>query len=67
MTSLERRSVGVLSAIYALRMVGLFLIFPVFALYAENLSGQTTLLIGIALLYMAYRRNLASGNYAHAT
>src|SRR5687767_658746 len=49
MTALERRSVGVLSSIYALRMIGLFLIFPVFALYAEGLSGQTTMLIGFAL------------------
>jgi predicted MFS family arabinose efflux permease len=49
MTALERRSVGVLSAMYALRMVGLFLIFPVFALYAEGLTGHTTMLVGLAL------------------
>jgi MFS family permease len=34
---------------YALRMMGLFMIFPVFALYAQDLSGQTTTLIGLAL------------------
>jgi predicted MFS family arabinose efflux permease len=49
MNPLERRSVGVLAAIYALRMAGLFLIFPVFSLYAEGLSGQTPALIGVAL------------------
>ncbi len=49
MTALERRSVGVLAGIYALRMAGLFLIFPVFALYAEGLTGHTPALIGLAL------------------
>jgi MFS family permease len=49
MNALERRSVGLLSAMYALRMVGLFLIFPVFALYAQGLAGQNTALIGFAL------------------
>ena len=49
MTPLERRSVGLLAVIYALRMAGLFLIFPVFALYAQGLTGQTPLLIGLAL------------------
>jgi len=49
MTPLERRAVGLLAVIYALRMAGLFLIFPVFALYAQTLSGQTPLLIGLAL------------------
>lgn len=49
MTAPERRSVGLLAAIYALRMAGLFLIFPVFALYAQGLSGQTPALIGLAL------------------
>ncbi len=49
MTPLERRSVALLAVIYALRMAGLFLIFPVFALYAQSLSGQTPLLIGLAL------------------
>ena len=49
MTALERRAVGVLAGIYALRMAGLFLIFPVFALYAEGLTGHTPALIGLAL------------------
>jgi MFS family permease len=49
MTALERRSVGVLAAIYGLRIAGLFLIFPVFALYAAALEGHTPFLIGMAL------------------
>ncbi len=49
MTGLERRSVGVLAAIYGLRIAGLFLIFPVFALYAGALEGQTPFLVGMAL------------------
>ena len=49
MNALERRSVALLAAMYALRMVGLFLIFPVFALYAQGLTGQSTALIGLAL------------------
>lgn len=46
---LERRALGVLAGVYALRMAGLFLILPVFALYAQDLAGQTPLLIGLAL------------------
>lgn len=49
MTSLERRSVSVLASIYGLRIVGLFLIFPVFALYAAQLQGSTPFLVGLAL------------------
>ncbi|MBI5611694.1 MAG: MFS transporter [Gammaproteobacteria bacterium] len=49
MNSLERRAVALLASIYALRMAGLFLILPVFALYAQDLTGHTPLLIGIAI------------------
>ena len=49
MNSLERRAVALLASIYALRMAGLFLILPVFALYAVDLQGHTPLLIGIAI------------------
>jgi len=45
----ERRSVFSIAGIYALRMLGLFLILPVFALYAEGLDGVTPMLIGLAL------------------
>ncbi len=49
MTGIERRSVGVLAAIYGLRIAGLFLIFPVFSLYAAALEGHTPFLVGMAL------------------
>ncbi|MDX8412519.1 MAG: MFS transporter [Mariprofundales bacterium] len=49
MTPIEKRSVTSLAAIYGLRMLGLFLILPVFALYAEHLDGVTPTLIGLAL------------------
>lgn len=44
-----RASVG-LASVYGLRMLGLFIILPIFALYAEHLpGGESHLLIGIAL------------------
>ena len=49
MNSLERRAVVLLASIYALRMAGLFLILPVFALHATGLEGHTPLLIGLAI------------------
>jgi MFS family permease len=50
MSPLERRAAVSLAGIYSLRMVGLFLILPVFALYAtEHLAGVTPMLVGIAL------------------
>jgi len=49
LTPLERRSIAVLAGIYGLRIMGLFLILPVFALYAAELEGQTPFLIGLAL------------------
>ncbi len=45
----ERRSVNALASIYALRMMGLFMIFPVFALYGQTLEGATPFLIGLAM------------------
>lgn len=49
MNSQERRAVGLLASIYALRIAGLFLIMPVFALFAARIEGNTPLLIGLAL------------------
>jgi MFS family permease len=46
---IERRAVSGLSLIFALRLLGLFLILPVFAVYAESLDGYTPFLAGIAL------------------
>lgn len=49
MTGSERRAAAGLAGIYGLRMLGLFLILPVFALYAEGLENATPLLTGIAI------------------
>ena len=45
----ERKAAFSLAALYVLRMLGLFLILPVFALYAEHLAGTTPLLVGLAI------------------
>ena len=45
----ERRSAIALAMIYAFRMLGLFMILPVFALYAEHLPGATPFLMGLAI------------------
>ena len=50
MTALERRASSTLASIYGLRMLGLFLILPVFALYARTLpGGANDRLVGLAL------------------
>jgi MFS family permease len=49
MTPLERRAALSLASIFALRMLGLFMILPVFALYADHLAGVTPLLMGVAI------------------
>lgn len=49
MTPLEKRASTSLASIYALRMAGLFMILPVFALYAEQLEGHTPTLVGLAV------------------
>jgi MFS family permease len=49
MTPLEKRATWSLSGIYALRMLGLFLIMPVLSLYSEQLEGATPALIGLAI------------------
>ena len=49
MTPVERRATVTLASLFALRMLGLFLILPVFSLYAHDLKGSTPALIGLAL------------------
>jgi len=49
LTPMERRSAAGLAAIFAMRMLGLFMILPVFALYAHDLAGATPLLVGLAI------------------
>ena len=49
MNAVERRSVGALAAIYASRMLGMFLLLPVLALYARTLSDYSPELLGLAM------------------
>ncbi len=49
MTRAEARTAASMASIYALRMLGLFMILPVFALYAEHLEGATPALAGLAI------------------
>ena len=50
MTPAERRASGALASIYALRMLGLFLVLPVFALQARHYpGGDNPALIGLAM------------------
>ena len=49
MTSQERRTVASLAALYCFRMLGLFMVMPLLALYAADLPGATPTLIGLAL------------------
>ena len=49
MTGLERRAAAGLAGIFGFRMLGLFLILPVFAIQAQGLTGATPLLIGLAI------------------
>jgi MFS family permease len=49
MTPLEKRVAMALSAIFASRMLGLFMVLPVFAVYAEELDGFSPTLAGIAI------------------
>ncbi len=49
MTTGERRATATLASLFALRMIGLFMIMPVFALYGRELAGATPLLIGLAI------------------
>ncbi|MGC8532867.1 MAG: MFS transporter [Acidiphilium sp.] len=50
MSKLERRASRSLASIYGLRMLGLFLILPVFSIYAKTLpDGHNRFLVGLAL------------------
>ncbi len=49
MTTVERRSVGVIALIATIRMFGLFALLPVLSPYARELEGSTSLLAGLAV------------------
>jgi MFS family permease len=45
----ERRAVTGLACLYCLRMLGLFMVLPLFAVYAQELAGASAASIGLAL------------------
>jgi MFS family permease len=49
MTSGELKAALALAGLYVLRMLGLFMILPVLALYTERLEGATPFLTGVAI------------------
>ena len=49
MSPAERRAAGSLAAIFMLRMLGLFMVLPVFMLHAAHYEGYTPFLAGIAI------------------
>lgn len=49
MTRGEYRAIGSLAAIYATRMLGLFMILPVFSVYAAGMPGASPSMIGLAI------------------
>lgn len=49
MTGQERRSISALALLYCFRMLGLFMVLPLMALYVAELPGATPSLIGLAV------------------
>ena len=49
MLETEKRATVSLALVYALRMLGLFMILPVFSLHAQEYTAATPLLIGLAI------------------
>lgn len=49
MNSIEKRATLGIGSIFALRMVGLFMIVPVFSVYGDNYTHATPFLIGLAV------------------
>lgn len=49
MTKQELRATGALAGVFAMRLLGLFMIYPIFVAYARHLRGATPETIGLAL------------------
>lgn len=49
MSSTEQRAAAGLAAVFAFRMLGMFMVLPVLATYGQDLAGATPLLIGLAI------------------
>ena len=49
LNSIEKKAAFSLAAVFGLRMLGLFMILPVFAIYGEQLIGYSPIWIGLAI------------------
>lgn len=49
MTSQEKRSTAIIATLMSLRMLGLFMLLPIFTLYGQSFSGATPTTLGLAL------------------
>jgi len=49
LNSLEKRAAFSLATVFGLRMLGLFMILPVFAIYGPQLTGYTPIWLGLAI------------------
>ncbi|XQW84633.1 MFS transporter [Thalassotalea piscium] len=49
LNSIEKKAAFSLAAVFGLRMLGLFMILPVFAIYGEELIGYSPIWIGLAI------------------
>ncbi|MDH3355693.1 MAG: MFS transporter, partial [Chromatiales bacterium] len=49
MSAFEKRAAMALATIFSFRMLGLFMILPVFAIYADSLGEVTPIQIGLAI------------------
>ncbi|MBI3299233.1 MAG: MFS transporter [Elusimicrobia bacterium] len=58
LTALELRNVAGLSGIFALRMLGLFLVLPVLSVHALTLEGATPMLAGMAVGFYGLSQTL---------
>lgn len=49
LNSIEKKAAFSLASVFGLRMLGLFMILPVFAIYGEQLTGYSPIWIGLAI------------------
>ncbi|NQY64326.1 MAG: MFS transporter [Alteromonadaceae bacterium] len=49
LNNIEKKAAFSLAAVFGLRMLGLFMILPVFAIYGEQLSGYSPIWLGLAI------------------
>ncbi len=49
LNSIEKKAAFSLAAVFGLRMLGLFMILPVFAIYGEQLAGYSPIWVGLAI------------------